>query len=57
MSPTIRRLAMLGVLLVLPAARQAQAMPWVLAMPPINYPDGFDLDVFYDWKNVLGRKP
>jgi len=20
-------------------------------------PDGFDLDVLYDWKNVLGRKP
>jgi hypothetical protein len=22
----------------------------------LNYPDGFDLDVFYDWKKVHGRK-
>ncbi|HEX9124758.1 MAG TPA: hypothetical protein VF948_00055 [Methylomirabilota bacterium] len=36
MSPTIRRLAVLGALLVLPVAGQAQAVSWVLALPPIK---------------------
>jgi len=35
----------------------------VPALPPLqtdyllNYPDGFDLDVFRDWKAALAKKP